>query len=77
MVVILTKYYGIVSDEHPDVDLGAITPLFSEFANEGGLSRKSLLDAVDGSLERLRMYCIDFYCCEFIALIRILQWQKS
>jgi len=59
--VILSKCFGIVPDEGPDLNVQAegATKSSGEYANEGGLSRKHIFDAVDASLERLQTPYMD------------------
>ncbi len=58
-MVILSKCHGLVPDEDPGDEVNDATPLSGEYANEGGLSRKHIFDAVDASLERLQTPYMD------------------
>jgi voltage-dependent potassium channel beta subunit len=60
------KVLGPVLAEHRRSDLVIATKLFwpmSENANDRGLSRKHIMESVEGSLRRLRTDYIDLYQC--------------
>nr|QFR37193.1 aldo-keto reductase [Cyberlindnera americana] len=64
-VVIMTKYYGKIDDDYgPDLNSLRFNSLPEstkiDFVNSGGLSRKHIMDAVEGSMKRLGTY-IDVY----------------
>jgi len=57
-VVILTKCFFTISED-VTTRVGPGDAKGGEYANEGGLSRKHIFDAVDASLERLQTPYID------------------
>ena len=52
-LVILTKCWGLVIEDNPGLRISQPGP---EWANQHGLSRKHILDAVDNSIRRLGTY---------------------